>query len=532
VSVDNFDSDGSGGQPSIIYAFDSGDEIRELSRSGDFSGHVFERESTRSNPTNRLPELELPGSRGLKEDDCGEEIPVFACSECGKPKYLGRCCASPVCERDWPAAIKRKATTLAGKLEALRRKIYADYNGRRDVDFNHVVASLPGFLIDSKYPVKRALLVLKTLLKENWRVNSFAAIYHPYRIKNEYRKDQYEHDGEKGEGDMTWSDVLATDDPEEYIQHSPHFHLFFPAVRRSFDYLVAEAVADKSGWVFHRITKEGDSNVSVHDLEDLVCQVTYAFSHAGINEWSADRAELTSRMKGELHNMYVSEEIKAECTSYFCQAAPKLLGTEFADLTEASCDAEVHDATDETSDSTESSEQCDQNRSEVLSTRHNGNDSNSKQSGTDIQTDNDDESEATQERESCVTPEVIRAQSSSTVDSISDSSPDGGKSPGSSSISSEKRTRSNPDTEDDTLNDACPLNPPTVDRRSRCGGELVPIYEAEELLKDREWCVRARHVSGLREAIKEWHRRKDGEKRLVWWSDGMGGCSPTVVELD
>ncbi|WP_170084199.1 hypothetical protein, partial [Haloarcula rubripromontorii] len=486
---------------------------------------------TRANPTNRLPELELPGSQGLKEDDCGEEIPVFACSECGKPKYLGRCCASPICERDWPAAVKRKATTLAGKLEALRRKIYADNNGRRDVDFNHVVASLPGFLVDSKYPVKRALLVLKTLLKENWKVDSFAAIYHPYRIKKEYRKDQYEHDGEKGEGDMTWSDVLASDDPGEYLEYSPHFHLFFPSVRRSFDYLTAEAVADKSGWVFHRITKEGDSNVSVHDLEDLVYQVTYAFSHAGINEWSADRAELTSRMKGELHNMYISEEIETECTSYFCQAAPKLLGTEFADLTEASCDAEVPDATDESSDSTQSSEECNEDSSELVSTRHNRNNSNSEQSGADIQNTNNNESKATPEEETSMTPRSTQTESRSPADNTSNSSPNRGESSGSSSNSTTKNTQFNPDTEDETSNNADPIDPPTVDRRSRCGGELVPIYEAEELLKDREWCVRARHVSGLRKAIKEWHRRKDGEKRLMWRSDGMGGCSPTVVQL-
>ena len=34
MSVDNFDGDGFADQPSIIYAFDGGDEIREHSRSG------------------------------------------------------------------------------------------------------------------------------------------------------------------------------------------------------------------------------------------------------------------------------------------------------------------------------------------------------------------------------------------------------------------------------------------------------------------------------------------------------------------
>jgi hypothetical protein len=535
VSVDNFDGDRTADQPSIIYAFDDGDKIRELCRSGHGKpgpspGDVIERDSTRSNPTERLPELELPGERGLKEDDCGEEIPVFACSQCGKPKYLGRCCGSPTCERDWPAAVKRKSIRLAGKLDALRRNIYAQYDGKRDVDFQHVVASLPDFQVDSKNPVDRALLVLKTLLEENWQIDGFAAIYHPFRIKKEYRKDQYEHDGEEGEGDMTWSDVLASDDPEEYLKYSPHFHLFFPAVRKSFDYLVAEAVADQSGWVFHRITKEGDSNISVLGLEDLVYQVTYAFSHAGVNEWSADRAELTSRMKGGLHNMSVSDEIKAECTSYFCQAAPKLLGTEFADLNEASCDAEVPSSTDERSTSTNSSEECDEDSSESVSTRHNGDDCHSEHSETDSQQVENNESETSPEEESSATPESTQTESMSPADSTSNSSPDDGESPGSLSNTT-KRTQSNSDTEGGTPNDADPLDPPAVDRRSQCGGELIPIHEAEELLEDREWCVRARHVSGLRTAIEEWHRRKDGEKHLMWESDGTGGSSLTVVPL-
>jgi len=533
VSVENFDGDGTGDQPSIIYAFDGGAQIRELCRSGygergPSPGDVIQRESTRSNPTDGLPELELPGGRGLKEDDCGEEIPVFACSQCGSPKYLGRCCGSPVCERDWPAAVKEKTIRLAGKLDALRRNIYAQYDGKKNVDFQHVVASLPDFQVDSQNPFDRALLVLKTLLEENWKVDGFAAIYHPYRIKREYRKDQYEHNGEAGEGDMTWSDVLASDNPESYLEYSPHFHLFFPAVRRSFDYLVAEAVADQSGWVFHRVTEDGDSNISVHDLEDLVHQITYAFSHAGVNEWSADRAELTSRMKGKLHNMYVSDEIKAECASHFCQAAPKLLGTEFADLSEASCDAEVPDCDDSIS-SAKTDEQCNSNPRHSSSEQHDGDEIPSEQSSTGNQCGDDSASETLGE-ESAVTSESSPAESTSAQEGDQCSTADGENS-NSSSDSTTPSTGLDSKTDDATPDRANTPEPPMVDRRSQCGGELVPIQEAAKLLKDREWCVRARHVSGLRTAVEEWHRRKDGNQHFMWTSDGRGGYSPKVVQL-
>jgi len=122
MSVDNFDGDGFADQPSIIYAFDGGDEIRELSRSGygelgPSPGDVIKRESTKSDPTNRLPELPLPRSGGLNREDCGEDIPAFACSDCGNPVYVGRTCGSPTCERCWASAVKRKTVRVTEKIE-------------------------------------------------------------------------------------------------------------------------------------------------------------------------------------------------------------------------------------------------------------------------------------------------------------------------------------------------------------------------------------------------------------------------------
>ncbi|UPV75633.1 hypothetical protein M0R89_06095 [Halorussus limi] len=528
MSVDNFDSDGTGSQPSIIYAFDGGDEIRELSRSGygeagPSPGDVLERESTRSNPTERLPELELPGSRGLKEDDCGEEIPVFACNQCGKPKYLGRCCASPVCERDWPAAVKKKAIRLSGKLDALRRKVYASYDGQKNVDFNHVVASLPDFLVDSQNPMERAYLVLKTLLEENWQIEGFGAIYHPYRIKKEYRKDQYEHDGAEGNGDMTWSDVLSSEDPLEYVKYSPHFHLFFPAVRKSFDYLVAEAVANQSGWVFHRITQGNDSNISVENLEDLVHQVTYAFSHAGVNEWSADRAELTSVMKGKLHNMSVSDEIHAECLSHFCEAAPNLLGTQFADLDEATCDAEIAGGhTNRNQRPVKSEDESDETSSESPSAQKSGGVEESERSVKDDKCD--------EESEISSTDSSVNSSESSETDltSIPDRDTQTSSTETSGSTPQQTPTESTPDG-GKGASDSTPESP-FVDRRVQCEGELVPIREAAELLDDSEWCAKAPHVSGLRTAVKEWSRRTNGEDHLRWVRAGQNR-SPAVIQL-
>lgn len=120
MSVDNFDGDGFADQPSIIYAFDGGDEIRELSRSGygelgPSPGDVIKRESTKSDPTNRLPELPLPGSDGLNREDCGEDIPAFACSDRGNSVSVGRTCGSPTCEWCCASAVKRRTGRVSGK---------------------------------------------------------------------------------------------------------------------------------------------------------------------------------------------------------------------------------------------------------------------------------------------------------------------------------------------------------------------------------------------------------------------------------
>ena len=523
MSVENFDGDGFADQPSIIYAFeadDSGDvEIRELARSGfgevgASPGDVLERETTKSDPTDSLPELDLPGQGGLAQTDCGEDIPAFACADdegCGKPVFVGRTCANPTCERDWAAAVKRKVVTTAGKLEGLRRAIYARYDGRKDIDFNHVVASPPdGFAVDSENPLKRTLLILKTLLEKKWNVDGFVTIFHPFRIKKEYRADQYEHGGAEGEGDMTWKDVLSEDNPYEYLVISPHFHLFFPAVRKSFDYLVAEAVEEETGWLFHRITKGEDSNVSVEDLTDLVHQLTYCYSHAGIRR-VGPRDELASRMKGELHNCYIPDGVEDETLVMFCDAAPKLLGVRFANLNDATCDAEISNQETINEDTSPSTTEA----------------ACSQDSGQDCECP---------DRENHPLDDVWNPDSggqsisgrggnpwtSNTLDAGAGSGDGAGDDwTGGSSASSSTGTQSdsavsNVAETSGAETDGPDTESPVVDDPEPCGGSLRPMHSAQTRLEDEEWCQQAEHVSGFRSAVKEWRSITGGDEDHPW----------------
>ncbi len=542
MSVENFAGHGDGDQPSIIYAFDGGDEIREVVRSGygeigHSPGDVINRDSTRSTPTERLPELEIPGQRGLQRDDCGEDLPAFACEECGFPKYIGRTCGSPHCSRCWASAVKDKTIRSSGKLEGFRRKLYAKYSGNFDIDFNHVVASLPDFLVDSDTPIKRALLVLKTLLEKKWQIEGFLSIYHPYRIKKKYRADQYEHDGEPGEGDMTWKDVLTSDDPMQFLKFEPHFHLFFPAKRKSFDYLTAESVYEESGWLFHRITKGEDSNVSVEDLDDLVHQITYCFSHAGVNDRNADRSELTSRMKGDLHNCYIPDGVEEKCLASFCDASPKLLGVKFANVSNATCDAEISTQnTGETPENTDSaSSESDKSHNHQCecgdcTERHDHDrpitevwDTENIKSGSTLGGSSAGPAVAGQQQ----TPPAPRDTWSSF----------GGSSSSSASEAAATTTRTAPpqpveDSSDNKGEDS--PETPISDDRQQCGGSLTPINEAADLLEDDEWCRTAAYVAALRTAVEEWERRTGGSEDLPWLDDcdGPDDDDETSVILD
>lgn len=522
MSVENFDGPGLSDQPSIIYGYTDAQEdlhIKELSRSGygepgPSPGDIIDRDSTESTLDTGLPALSLPGSGPLQYDDCGEDIPAFACADCASPTYVGRTCYNPLCERGWASAVKAKTIRAVGKCWAMEQILYQ--RNQENIDHNHVVASMPDFLVDSDEPINRAIEVLKTLLKYHWGIEDFVAIYHPYRIRKEYRKDQYEHGGEPGEGDMTWKDVLSSDDPEEYIYHSPHFHLFFPARRKQFDYSVVEYVNSHSGWSFHRITKgDDDVNISVENLDDLVHQMTYCLSHTGVR-LVGPRNELATRLKGEIHNLYVPDGIVDDITASFCDAAPKLLGVSFANLSDATCDAEVSD--DSGSD---------------------GGQSETEDELPDSESDEDDVNdhplydvfEATTSTGSQTRTggspwnEELNADGVSDADSATADDWAGTSGSQSQTLSRPAESAATGDDAgaDSSGGSAADGDEGSDDNQSVCGGDLEPIWDARDRLDDERWCEQAPYVSALRTAVEEWERRTDGESEVPWVGDRANG---------
>lgn len=435
-------------QPSVIYSYtdsDSGEErLVELQRGGSTlrRGIGVERESSRSSPDTELPYLPIPGQGGLYREDCDDEIPAFFCKDCGNPVYVGSTCQMASCERCWPSGVKREVVQKSRKLDGLRRRLYARKQGRKNFDFNHVVASLPSFKVDSDQPIERFLMLIKSLLEDNFGVEGFLAVYHPFRIKQEYRKDQYEHGGEPGQGDMTWKDVLGRPDWMKFVEHSPHFHLFFPLERRAFDYSTCVAIEEQTGVLFKRVTK-GDSNVSVEDFEDLVHQLTYTYSHAG------EDGGFVQRMKGWLHETNPPGDMEERALAAFSEAAPKLLGQKFVNVSESSCGEQVPSPGETSAGSS--------NHATVV-----------KSVGHEI-------------------PEVERVEwSASSNTGFREDVDHDWDAPVEVSSSSGGRSES-------------------VETEI-CGGELVSISRAGQFLGRDEWCRQALYVDGLRDAHKEWKR--------------------------
>ena len=290
---------------------------------------------------------------------------------------------------------------------------------------------------------------------------------------------------------MTWKDVLNSDNPKQYLKFEPHFHLFFPGREAQFSYSVVTGVYQASGRVFHRIEKGGEDNhKSVEDLEDLVHQLTYCFSHCGVNDWYADRDELTSRMKGELATdvEYVSDATQDEVLAHFCEAAPKLLGTRFVNLNNATCDAEVSSELLE-----ESGTDCDCSDCDDDGSRHPLHDVWEPGAGVTSTTGGGGGDPF---------PSSVFDAPAPSGGSSADSSADTTTVAVSTSQSMEATERPVTASDEDSNSDT-----PITDNREPCGGELKPIRHAESRLDDDEWCQQAEYVAGLRVAFKEWCRR-------------------------
>lgn len=265
-----------------------------------------------------LPGFGPDGEGGNRRDDCGDDYPFF-CAGCGDVKSFGRTCYSWVCSRCVQAGALRASKRTVAKLLAMR----AYYDAIRDDQqrLHHIVVSPP----DDWHPStdgdswKAAKTTVKRLLRAAGCPGWLA--YHPLK-------------GKSGDDRGAWKDRLLNGgrwaDVAPELVFQPHFHAVVIA-NETPGGAVTKEIEERTGWVVHRITKEG-SNVSIYGDYDLARAVTYCYSHTAVDT-SGDRDSVCANYFGEYVNDAVASDRAEEQADAIVRAvAPKTLGVPYNSL--------------------------------------------------------------------------------------------------------------------------------------------------------------------------------------------------------
>lgn len=285
-----------------------------------------------------LPDSPLPGS-GEQYGTCGDDVPALACDDCGSVGWVGSTCRRSRCPRCWRAWAFYTAIEAIAATDGTRRK-RASEPGPNPYN-HHVVVSFPdGTRFNSDDALDRGFGATKRFMMEVG-ADAGMLLFHPYRIKEEYRGDVMGHSS--GDGDKQWKDILdmPPEDREEYLVYSPHFHVFAVS-----DFIqggaITEKIEDRTGVVIERIAD--DDGVSLADMDALAAATAYSLSHAGLTADGDDDAHRAAyRYFGETANIERRANVRADAKEAMRRVAPDVLGVDFSRRT---CDEPVTDSDD------------------------------------------------------------------------------------------------------------------------------------------------------------------------------------------
>lgn len=469
----------------ICYEYDRDGETSRVRLARDidpsFNDAITVSEPDARDYSDALPEHPLPGSGELLED-CGEEIPALFCTGCGTPYDVGRTCRRSRCPRCWQSWAFNRARSVASKIEALGRRMYAQ-EGKQVKQHHLTVSFRDSTRFNSKDSFKQGTEAVKALLAQ---VNADTGylVYHPYRIASEYRGDVLGH--ESGDGDMTWKDVLEKVESdswgwdavrEEFLVYAPHYHVI--CLSEFVDTTGVGAIEEQTGAVIHRITtkREDGKERSIDGLEEL-CKVTaYSLSHAGLApENDGERHRAAVRPFGRVANFEAWDAVKGETKAALRKVAGTVLGIEFLD---PECTEHVHEHEHEHGAEDNAREGLPRAARALGSGGSGGSGGGSPSPTADTWGD---------------ASSAFYSDSTDSWDATAGVVPSG-------------------------------LNVSTESQTSKCGGQLAPMWAAESYLGDLEWInrVEARYndgddrLRGLRSAYEAWDRQ--GRPRPVGVGD-------------
>lgn len=279
-------------------------------------------------PENALPALDLPGF-GDPYDECGNEpVPRF-CADCGHIIPFTRTCYRATCSNCAASWCRRQSTSIAAKLDALRRYRYSCTPPSVVPKFHHVIFSPPTEWFLLADALDRTFEVINDAL-DALGMHGAAVFYHPYRGKDGDDRGAWK---ERLFSGREWQTSPAGDGVDAELELSPHFHVV--GVAREVDVGVTEQVHDATEWAIHRVTND-ETGVSVKDDHDLARKVSYCLSHTGLYETdSGDTRAAYRYLSGaaeDVNDVTANDEAEDRMDAIMRSVVPETLGLNYNDL--------------------------------------------------------------------------------------------------------------------------------------------------------------------------------------------------------
>jgi hypothetical protein len=220
-----------------------------------------------------IPSFRIPGTLHKTSDDCNQIVAVEYCKDCCKTEARFYHCNNWDC----PECYFHTAVRAAHRVEDRLLGVQAAFSkvGKFPGKIMHITFSIP----ESEYE--------DFDLGENWKkcikyasmigVNGGSVVFHPFRIKSEYRKKLFDAVKSMGLKGGLWSgihsNVLNLDSWDCYVYFAPHFHVlgYYPKI-----VMKSNVFNDLTGWVYKAI--------GVGNERSVYRTARYLFTHTAVPE--------------------------------------------------------------------------------------------------------------------------------------------------------------------------------------------------------------------------------------------------------
>lgn len=220
-----------------------------------------------------IPEYKIPGTLGKTSNDCNKVSSVEYCKDCNRVEARFYHCNNWNCPECYFWTATKAAKAVNDRLTGVQRAYAAV--GKHPGKLTHVTFSIPETDYDNFDLEKSRKQVYK--YAEMIGLNGGVVIFHPFRIKAEYRKPLYDAVKAAGMLGGLWagvhSNALKVPTWKEYTYFAPHFHIigYLPKIAmKSNDFY------ELTGWVY--------KSIGYNKERDVFRTARYLFTHCAVIE--------------------------------------------------------------------------------------------------------------------------------------------------------------------------------------------------------------------------------------------------------